>query len=126
MPCCPKGIFSPLVYDCAGGTVPMPHGGLLRGDSLILGADILSVSSDTPLYYNAIVLVSAPSAAVTITLPPAAIGLQFVIKRIDSTIYNITIDADGSETIDGDLTKTLPSQYDAIHIVSDGTEWWII
>ena len=38
----------------------------------------------------------------------------------------VTIDADGSETIDDETTQTLPSQYDSIHIVSDGTEWWII
>ena len=126
MACCPKGIFTPLVLDCSGNTVKMPFGGLLRSGDSILGADIMSITVSTTLTTNAIVFVDCTAGNIIVTLPPAAIGSHFVIKRIDGSANTITVDGDGSETIDNVTTKTLPSQYDAIHIVSDGTEWWII
>lgn len=126
MACCPKGIYTPLVLNCAGTTVSVPSGGLLRGGHLILGAGIQTVSSDIGLYTNTILLVDATAAPVTISLPAADIGLHFVIKKIDSSANVVTVDGDASETIDGLTTKTLTSQYDVVDIVSDGTEWWII
>lgn len=126
MACCPKGIFFPLVMDCAGNLVPIPLDGLLRGGDLILGASIISVSSHTTLTTNAIVIVDATDGVITITLPPANIGAEFIIKKIDVSANAVTVDGDGSETIDNVTTKALGSQYDNVHIVSDGTEWWII
>ncbi len=48
------------------------------------------------------------------------------IKKIDSTGNTVTIDAQGSATIDGQLTQTLTSQYDNITIQWDGTNWHIL
>ncbi|MCA9130694.1 MAG: hypothetical protein KDB22_26585 [Planctomycetales bacterium] len=74
------------------------------------------------------VFVDATSAAVTITLPTAASssGLDFLIKKIDSSANAVTIDGDGSETIDGATTKVLSSQYDSAGVVSDGTQFWVV
>lgn len=62
----------------------------------------------------------------TVTLPPAASskGKIYVIKNIGSG--TITIDGDGSETIDGATTQSLSAQYDFIAIASNGTEWLIV
>ena len=70
----------------------------------------------------------ATSGAFTITLFTAVgnSGAKIYIKKIDSSANAITVDADGSETIDDVLTQILTSQYDAITLVSDGTEWWIV
>jgi len=38
----------------------------------------------------------------------------------------VTVDGAGTETIDGALTQVIAIQYDAIHIISDGTNWHII
>lgn len=38
----------------------------------------------------------------------------------------VTIDGDGSETIDGDTTKKMMTQYEMMEIVCDGTEWHIV
>ncbi len=61
----------------------------------------------------------------TITLPTAVgiAGKQYVIKNSGSGV--ITVDGDGSQTIDDELTQAL-NQYDSITIVSNNTNWIII
>lgn len=73
-------------------------------------------------------LVDASTRNVTITLPAAADNERtvFTIKKIDSSNHRVTIDANGTETIDGELTVDLKLQYSYITIVCDGTEWFII
>ena len=71
--------------------------------------------------------VSATGAAgYTVSLPTAASvsGKMFVIKSRLNAGQLLTIDADGSETIDGALNKVL-YQYEAVHLVSNGTSWEI-
>ena len=62
----------------------------------------------------------------TVTLPAAVSvsGKMFVIKSRLNAGQLLTIDANGSETIDGALTKVL-YQYEAVHLVSNGTSWEI-
>lgn len=73
------------------------------------------------------ILVDASSAARTVTLPSALSANRriYVIKKFDN-VNNVTIDADGAETIDRSTTQTLSIQYASITIQSDGTEWWIL
>lgn len=68
----------------------------------------------------------AAGAAVTITLPTttSTLGRRLTIKKIGTTAA-VTVDGNGSETIDEELTVDILFQYDAMQIVSDGTEWWI-
>jgi len=65
---------------------------------------------------------------VTMVLPPASGQEERTIyfKKTDSSDNALIVDADGTETIDGELTQTLGAQYESITIVCDGTEWWII
>lgn len=73
------------------------------------------------------VLVDASGGAVTITLPAAASGYyEFRIKKIDSTGLAVTVDANGSELIDGALTQVISSQYVTLVIINSNTAWWII
>ena len=62
--------------------------------------------------------------AFTITLPASVDGQEFHIKNIN--IGAVTVDGNGSETIDGALTAVLNNQFDSITIVGDGTNWHII
>ena len=75
-----------------------------------------------------VVLVDASGGAITITLPAAATdtGREYTIKKIDTSANAVTVDGNGSETIDNATTAVLGRPYDAIQIVSDGTEWWIL
>lgn len=71
--------------------------------------------------------VTGASANVTITLPTASgiAGTIYVIKRSDAT-YDVVIDGNGAETIDGSATITLTAQYQFKMVQSDGTNWIVI
>ena len=72
------------------------------------------------------ILADATSNTVTITLPTAVgiTGRIYNIKCIDAT-YTVTVDANGTETIDGELTQILVV-WDNMKIQSTGTGWIII
>ena len=65
--------------------------------------------------------------AVTITLPTAVgrKGIQYIVKKLGTTA-TVTVDADGSELIDGDLTAVIPTQYESATLVSDDLNWAVI
>lgn len=73
------------------------------------------------------VLRLAPTAARTITLPPAAdCGGRFLTVVKNNALANtITLDGNGAETIDGAATLDLASGTvrDRVTLVSDGTGW---
>lgn len=64
---------------------------------------------------------------ITITLPAVSTnaGVQYVIKKMENT-YNVIIDGNASETIDGATTATLTTQYESVTLVCDGTQWLVI
>lgn len=66
------------------------------------------------------------SSAFTVNLPAAAsnTGRVYYIKNINTG--TVTVDGNASETIDGATTYALSTQYQAIMIVSNGTNWFII
>jgi len=77
---------------------------------------------------ESVILVDASSAAVTITLPTAAdnSGRVLHIKKTDSSSNAVTVDGEGSETIDGATTQVITSQYDDVRIVCDASNWHIL
>lgn len=88
-----------------------------------------SVSADDTLdATDEITAVSASGAARIITLPTAVgiAGRVYTIKKIDSSANTVTIDGNGSQTIDGSTTQVLYAQWDWIKIISDGANWLII
>jgi len=66
-------------------------------------------------------------SAVTIDLPAAASNtdIDYNVVKLGTTA-SVTIDGNGSETINGVTTNVLSSQWDAIWIVCDGTGWIIL
>jgi hypothetical protein len=73
-------------------------------------------------------LCDSTSGAFTITLPTAvgATGKKYLIKKTNSQFNNVTIDANGTQTIDGTLTRLLTTQNEAYNIVSDGANWRVL
>jgi glycosidase len=70
--------------------------------------------------------VDATAGNITITLAGAATINDIIVKKIDASANTVTIDANASETIDGGLTAVLTDQFEAIAILSNGTNWLII
>jgi hypothetical protein len=72
--------------------------------------------------------VDTSSNAVTINLPALAgltDGDEIRVKLRNAT-NTLTLDPNGTETIDGSLTRVMNTQYEAITLVAGSTEWEII
>ena len=102
-------------------------GGLITQNLRTLDLVVIT-DSDSP--YDAgdddVIVVDASSGAVTVDLPALSgiSGRRYQIKCADSTNI-VTVDADGSETIDGSETMTL-IQYDSLVLVAGSSEWHIM
>lgn len=85
-----------------------------------------TISSPASSVLEEIYLISNGSTAVTINLPTASgiTGMIYQIKRLGSA--NVTIDGNSSETIDGQTTIILYTQYSSVTLVSNGSNWTII
>jgi hypothetical protein len=91
----------------------------------------LSITAKTTTYTATIdddVITCSTGSAWTLTLPAAstATGKVLEIKKTSSDLNGLTIDGNASETIDGATTVILYLQYEAIKIVCDGSNWFII
>ena len=86
-------------------------------------------TSYTVLFADRMLLVNDNTAGgnVTILIPSAATfgdGHEFAVKKVGTT-YDVTLNPDGTETIDGALTRSLHQKNDSFVLVSDGTNWEI-
>lgn len=64
----------------------------------------------------------------TVTLPTAAdnAGRVITCKKVDSASGLLTVDGEGSETIDGNTTYICPLQGDFVTVQCDGSAWHVI
>ncbi len=99
----------------------------------ILGRGVdLAVATKTAAYTvgadDYVLLADASGGAFTITLPPAAErpGRVVVVKKIDASGNAVTLDGDGSETIDGATTKALSAQWQTLMVQADGAAWFVL
>jgi hypothetical protein len=102
------------------------HSRILCNGSFATKVD--TVSANTTLGVNHhIVLVNASGGARTITLPDATTcaGRQYVIKKIDSSTNAVTITPQSGQTIDGQPSISITTQYDYRRVVSDGANWYL-
>jgi len=74
-------------------------------------------------------LLSSFGGAMTARLPPAnaseAVGRTITIKKTDPSSNTITVSEQGGSGPDG-FAQPLNSQYNAITVVSDGGQWFIV
>lgn len=93
-------------------------------------ASTIPVTSKTTTYSatTADGLILCSGSAFTVTLPAASnTGAVLRIQKTDSSLSNIiTISRAGSDTIEGDTTTTLNTQYEEVTLVADGTSTWYI
>ena len=100
-------------------------GGFTRNVTLVNAStyDLLSTDDILHVYYT------ATAAVTSLTLPTAQVinGRAIVIKDAggNASSNNITIDTEGSETIDGSATLTVNGDYNASSLYCDGNNWMI-
>jgi len=103
--------------------------GMVDGDQVIT---TVQNQSSTPLNLtstsgNLTVLCDATSASITVNLPTAVSNTAtFTFKKVDSSANTVTVDGNGTETIEGSLTAVISVQYVSITIVSNNTNWSVI
>jgi len=96
------------------------------------GSFSLDISTQTVAAYTATAsdytILCNRGSAMTINLPSAVgiTGRIYVIKKISGASADVTIDANGTETIDGALTQLIGTQYSKITIQSNNANWFII
>jgi hypothetical protein len=74
------------------------------------------------------VLCNNTTGPITITLPTAVGigGRMYIIKKTSPAGNTVTIACNGTQTIDGNATYLLTTQYSSLMIQSDGVNWGII
>jgi hypothetical protein len=81
----------------------------------------------TVLADDDILLIDATAGNITVTLP-TAVGIKgkvYTTKRIDNSSNTVTIDGDGTETIDGSASYSL-FYLEFVELGSDNANWWSV
>lgn len=73
-----------------------------------------------------IIFCDTTSAAFTVTLPTAVGNTATLIVKKTAGANLLTVDGDGTETIDGGLTAELYKEQESITLISNNTNWFII
>lgn len=90
---------------------------------------VTSVTADyTATDNDCLILADATSGAITVTLRPADQSKEklVIVKKTDNSVNAVTIDGNGSETIDGATTVALSSQWNFRGMMSNATAWFVV
>jgi hypothetical protein len=87
----------------------------------------VGAASTTALTTDYTIAVDPTTTAATVNLPAASAvtGQLFVVKHLNASANTVTLDASGSETIDGNLTLVLTA-YNSATVQSTGSAWVIL
>jgi len=110
---------------------PTVNSGDLSGEGIKFSTTTVNAATYdlTTTDYILNVTYTTTGAVTSLTLPTSQVveGRVIVIKDSggNASGNNITIDTEGSETIDGSATLVLNSDYEAVNLYCDGTNWHI-
>lgn len=89
-----------------------------------------TISSESPVNINEVLLCNCTSGSITVTLPDATSSTfntnTYTVKKTDSSSNNVTINTTSSQTIDGSTSATIMVRYVSVSLVSDGSNWNVI
>ena len=115
--------------ECDSGNVDLCNQGgeLTCGGGIVLPTRTVTDSTDTPTGRDHVILCDATSNTVTINLP-TAVGIEGRVYNIKAINVDnaVTVDANGTEEIDGSATAITLALMEVITIQSDNANWWII
>jgi hypothetical protein len=95
-------------------------------------SDTVNVTTKTANYNatatDAVILGDATGASFTVTLPQASTvpGKRLCVKKLDSTAHTVTIAAHAGDLVEGSATQVLSQPGQAVTIISDATNWYLI
>lgn len=104
----------------------------LAAAQALLGIGSMPVVTKTGSYNatisDGLILCDCTTGAMTIGLPAAATatGKELIVKKIDVSANAVTLDANLAEKIDGQLTQIISSQWTAVDMICDGSNWFIV
>jgi len=93
---------------------------------------IINNASKTTTYTatvnDEVLLCDTSGGAFTVTLYAATgnAGRTLIIKKTTSDFNLLTVDGNASETINGNTTTTLITQYESVRLFCDGSNWFIL
>lgn len=89
---------------------------------------VTTTANYTMVDIDSLILGDATTASITVTLLTAAgrEGRDIYVKKIDTSDNTVTIDAEGTETLDGSTTIVLTQRNAVRGYRSDGTNWRLI
>lgn len=98
-----------------------------RGDQNPIGlfGRVETVTSDRTTRHAEVILADANGGDIDITLPEPLNSMTVTVKKIDGTGNAVNINTPNGETIDGQGSLSLTSQYTSREIISDGEEFYI-
>jgi len=95
----------------------------------MLDPRVVTTSTTLDRGYNA-VLADATGGPITLTLPSTASavdqGTVLIIKKVDATANVVTVQRQGTDTIDGATTYVLGSQWKFVTLLGDGQRRWLV
>lgn len=93
-----------------------------RTPSRTVTADVIATESDGFL------AVDATAGAVTVTLPSAwrYAGRIFYVKKVDASANTVTVEASGTDTIDGAASVALSGQYESVELYAQPDLWFVL
>ena len=91
----------------------------------IATAEVAKASSYTLTATDSTVIASGSGTVITLPTAASITGRQYTIKRSDAS-NTITVGTTSSQTIDGSTTLSLSSNYMAVTVQSDGSNWQVI
>ena len=108
-----------------GVNTSTPASGLEVNTSMGLKLTTITAATTLNQTHN---VVLCNTGSYTVTLPAAAdnTGKVYYLKNIDAEGDDITIDGNGTETIEGSTTYVLDPYKHAVRIISDGSNWHVI
>lgn len=95
--------------------------------SSIVPYNIQSVSTSGNLM-TGVTLVTVGASSLTQTLPTAVgrKGQSFIVKRKGGGGSTLTVNTTSSQTIDGATSKSVASDNEVLHVVSDNSNWQVL
>lgn len=98
-----------------------------RGDQNPIGlfSTVVEISSDENLLHGEFALVDASEGDINVTLPQPLNSSVVTVKKIDNTGNAVNVLTPNSETIDGQSSLSITSQYTSREMASDGDNYYI-